>query len=519
LPIDLFELVGRVTRGGGLERREYQTQIAGRASKGNTLVVLPTGLGKTVIAILVAEERHAKLNGKIFVLAPTRPLVIQHYDAFKSRFTGSTCSHLTGQIRPQDRVELWDASEFVFATPQVIANDIRAGRYSLSNVCLMVFDEAHRCVKDYDYTEVANNYHEIASNELILGLTASPGGRMQRVDEICRNLFIKQIEARTEYDDDVRRYVQTTSVEWKRVPLPPSYRAVSVLLREVYDEKLEKLKSMKLIPDLVIVPKKLLLELREQLGARLRRNRSGYIFAALSLQSQAISLLHAIELLETQGVANVKAYLERMSRNPRRTTKTLLKDVRIQHAIELISGMNEVHPKLEIVSDLVSEQLKQNPSARVIIFTQYRDTVDQIVSSLGHEAMRPVRFVGQATRDETSKGLTQVEQVQILDDFKSNKYNLLVTTSIGEEGLHIPDVDHVIFYETVPSEIRTIQRRGRTGRTRVGRVTVLMAEDTVDEAYYYSSLRKEQRMHSILEKVRATDLKRARRKTTLLDYI
>ncbi len=132
--------------------------------------------------------------------------------------------------------------------------------------------------------------------------------------------------------------------------------------------------------------------------------------------------------------------------------------------------------------------------------------------------MKPVRFVGQATRDENSKGLTQDEQVEILDEFRSGKYNVLVTTRIGEEGLHVPDVDHVIFYEAVPSEIRTIQRRGRTGRTRVGRVTVLMAEETVDEAYYYSSLKKEKRMHSILERVRTRGLRPVKKKTTLLDY-
>ena len=502
-----------------MERREYQVQIAETASNANTLVVLPTGLGKTIIAILVAEKRLTKLDGKVLVLAPTRPLVIQHYAAFKSHFTASACTHLTGQIHPEDRVGLWAKSKFIFATPQVVANDIRAGRYLLSSVCLMVFDEAHRCVKDYDYTELAIKYHETALNPLILGLTASPGGRAGRIEEICRNLFIKQVESRTEYDDDVKPYVQATSMEWRRVCLPPSYRAVSAILREVYDEKLEKLKSMKLIPDLVIVPKKLLLDLGDQLVAKLRKNRSGYIFAALTLQSQAISILHAIELLETQGAANLKAYLERMSMNPKRTVKTLLKDLRIQHATDLASKLIEVHPKLQVVSELVSEELKSNTTARIIIFTQYRDTVDQIVSSLNHEGMKPVRFVGQATRDETGRGLTQKEQVEILNDFRSGKYNLLITTSIGEEGLHIPDVDHVIFYEAVPSEIRSIQRRGRTGRTRVGRVTVLMAEDTVDEAYYYSSLRKEKRMHSVLERVRTRGLRPVKRKTTLLDYI
>ena len=341
---------------------------------------------------------------------------------------------------------------------------------------------------------------------------------MERIQEINRNLFIKQVESRTEYDDDVKPYVQAVSVEWRRVGLPPSYRAISALLRGVYDEKLERLKSMRLLPDLRIVPKKLLLDLRQQLVGRLQKSRSGYIFAALTLQSQAISLLHGIELLETQDVENLKAYLERMSANPKRTVKSLLKDLRIQRASELTFNLNEAHPKLKIVSELISETIKSNPAERAMIFTQYRDTVDHIVTVLNHEGIRPVRFVGQATRDESSKGLTQNQQVEILDKFKSGEYNVLVTTSIGEEGLHVPDVDHVIFYEPVPSEIRTIQRRGRTGRTRVGKVTVLMAEDTVDEAYYWSSLRKEKRMQSILSIVKAKGVRTAKKRTTLLDY-
>jgi Fanconi anemia group M protein len=133
------------------------------------------------------------------------------------------------------------------------------------------------------------------------------------------------------------------------------------------------------------------------------------------------------------------------------------------------------------------------------------------------EAVRPVRFVGQANRNSEDLGLSQGEQMQILEDFRDGKHNVLVTTSIGEEGLHVPDVDHVIFYEAVPSEIRMIQRRGRTGRTRPGKTTVLMTEGTIDEAYYWTSLRKEERMHRYLATVKNRG-PRPKRRATLLDY-
>ncbi len=206
-----------------------------------------------------------------------------------------------------------------------------------------------------------------------------------------------------------------------------------------------------------------------------------------------------------------------MSENPKRTIKSLLKDQRVQTAIQLSENIHTSHPKLSVLSDLFTQQLTANPASRIIVFTQYRDTVDRIVSSLGDEGARPVRFVGHAGREGSGQGLSQKEQVKTLEDFKSGKFNVLVTTSIGEEGLHVPDVDHVIFYEAVPSEIRTIQRRGRTGRTGIGKVTILMAEGTVDEAYYWSSLRKEQKMRTILNRISQTGVRTGSKKRSLLD--
>ncbi len=502
-----------------MESREYQLHISEVASKANTLVVLPTGLGKTMIAVLVAEKRleeHGK--SKVVVLAPTRPLVMQHRVVFTNHFAKSICNHLTGQIPADRRREIWAESKFIFATPQVIANDVRAGRYELSDVCLMVFDEAHRCVKDYDYTQLALKYQQSAANPLILGLTASPGGKKEQIQMVCENLFIKQVEIRSEYDEDIQPYVHSIAIDWKRVQLPESYREVSRLLRSVSEEKIQKLKSMKVLPNIELIPKKLLLDLRQQLIMRLRKRRSGYIFAALTLQAQAISILHAIELLETQDVQNLRQYFTRMSENPKRTIKSLLKDQRIQTAIQLSENIHTSHPKLSVLSDLFTQQLTANPSSRIIVFTQYRDTVDRIVSTLEHEGAHPVRFVGHAGGEGSGQGLSEKEQVKTLEDFKSGKFNVLVTTSIGEEGLHVPDVDHVVFYEAVPSEIRTIQRRGRTGRTGIGKVTILMAEDTVDEAYYWSSQRKEQKMRTILNRISKTGVKTGTKKTNLLDF-
>src|SRR2546426_557739 len=260
-------------------------------------------------------------------------------------------------------------------------------------------------------------------------------------------------------------------------------------------------------------------ELADSIRKRLRTERAGYLYGALVLQSQGISLFHAIEMVETQGVRSVTRFLSRLDEKTSRSSIGLAKDPRIIETLKLCEeNIREDHPKNESLRRIISNQLAERPESKLIVFTQFRDTADLIVDGLKNVVgATPVRFVGQATRSMDDIGLSQEQQVRILDDFKTGRYNVLVTTSIGEEGLHVPDVDHVIFYEAVPSEIRMIQRRGRTGRTRPGKVTVLMAEGTVDEAYFHSSRRKERDMHRHLAAFKK-DPRPGKRKTTLLDY-
>ena len=232
-----------------------------------------------------------------------------------------------------------------------------------------------------------------------------------------------------------------------------------------------------------------------------------------------MSLNHAIDLLETQGSRSADKFLSKLDRASTRSARGLARDPRVVEAQKSCASLSTIpHPKQKRLRKLISEDLRSNPDSKVIVFTQFRDSVEAIVEELGMiEAVQPVRFVGQASRNSEDLGLSQNEQMQILEDFRQGKHNVLVTTSIGEEGLHVPDVDHVIFYEAVPSEIRMIQRRGRTGRTRPGKTTVLMTEGTIDEAYYWTSKRKEERMHRYLATVKSRG-PRQKRKTTLLDY-
>jgi len=485
---------------------------------------LPTGLGKTIIALLVAAKRLSEnTHEKVIVLAPTKPLVLQHASFFKEHFPDKTSklSVLTGESPPAVRVEDFETSQLVFATPEVIRNDVLSDRYTLGPVCLIVFDEAHRCVRDYAYSEVAENYKRQATNPLILGLTASPSARKERVQEICEKLAITNLEMRTEEDEDVVPYVNEVAINWERVPLPTGYKEISKIIRGAFEERIDKLRAMHQLPTGVRANKRMLLELGDKLRKNLRRGGSGALYGAVMLQAQAMSLSHAIDVLETQGLHNLTRYLAKLESASSKSGKSLSRDPKILEARRLAFSMEErEHPKQKKLRELVEAEMNQNKDSKIIVFTQYRDTVETLVERLNKlDGVLAVRFVGQATRDTDDVGLSQEEQAGILEDFRNGRYNVLITTSIGEEGLHVPDVDHVIFYEAVPSEIRLIQRRGRTGRTRQGKMTVLISEGTVDEAYYRTSQRREQQMHHFLQTMKKKGTKPpTKTKRTLDDW-
>jgi Fanconi anemia group M protein len=495
-----------------IERRTYQERVAENALRGNTLVSIPTGLGKSLIAALVAAKRLEQYpNRHVVVLAPTRPLVEQHFKTFKQllRLDPQNFACVTGQVSPDDRVQDW-TKRLVVSTPQVFVNDLIAGKIHLDEISLLVFDEAHRAVGDYAYTYIGERYSKV-SRGLVLGLTASPGSSKEAIQEVCKNLNITRIESRTISDTDVKPFVGGIKVDWVPVELPPIFRDVKRILDDYVKDMLKGVRDYGYLPtadaDRV--------RLRDILQAR-ERIRSDMIHepAAKDLLRRisfglysSIHALKSTELLETQGFSPLKAYLdglqERLKKRAMPWLRAFLEDSRIMNVLRITSREVEKgneHPKMQVLIARVRETFVLG-SRRVIIFTNYRVTAARIVEELSKQpGVSAVRLVGQQTKSR-DKGLSQKQQTMLLEDFKSGQYNVLVATQIGEEGLDIVECDEVIFYDTVPSAIRYIQRRGRTGRKGPGKATVLMALGTRDEAYYYISRRRERMMAVALKQV------------------
>lgn len=485
-----------------LERRTYQIAITTTALLKNTLVVIPTGLGKTAIAALVVASRLLNEDGQVLFLAPTRPLVEQHASFLRKviKIDPSEIVSLSGEVPPDARSKFW-RKKIVVSTPQVVENDLISGKLTLENFVLIVFDEAHRAVGNYSYVYIAKEYLKKAKKPLILALTASPGSDIDRIWEIITNLGIQALEVRSEWDEDVKPYVSEKEIEWVRIELSKELEFVRNKLEESMKYRFERLKKFGI--DANYLTKKELLTLQESLQAEIANGKEE-LMEAVSVLAEILKIWHALELIETQGTDALKSYLKRLmgeaSGRGSRASKSVAKDPIFREAVFKALKCKEDHPKLNKLKEIVKKQLEEYRDSRIIVFTNFRDTAEKLAKELS-EIAPTSKFVGQAEK-EYSEGMSQEEQVEVLEKFRSGEIKILVATSVGEEGLDIPATDLVIFYEAVPSEIRAIQRKGRTGRGREGKIVVLVTKGTRDEAYYYISLRKEKMMYERLLEVK-----------------
>ena len=507
-------------KSNAIEARLYQQVLAADVlKKGNTMIVAPTALGKTIVATLVAADRLEKVkNSKILVLAPSKPLAIQHESTFKE-FLTVPCSSITGAVKTDERVKRWEESQIICATPQTIESDLLKGRYSLKDVSLVVFDECHHGVGSYSYVYLASRYVKESKFNLILGLTASPGSDKEKIKEVCDNLYIQSIVVKTEEDNDVRPYFNPVAIDWVRVKMSSELEKIKTHVDKALKIRLKGLKNMGVIRT-VSVNKLDILKARGRVQSAIARsvNPKKECFQAISILSAVINIQHSQELIETQGVVTFNKYVARLRKKKTKAAKSLIQDPNFGKAIYLAREAEKhglEHPKLKKVTDIIKKELGQNgqtklqsdryvkdadqKSSKIMVFTQYRDSLEMIHQKLEKEGIKSAKFFGQASRDG-EKGLTQKEQKEIIKAFKIGEYDVLLSTSVAEEGIDIPAVDLVILYEPVPSEVRMIQRRGRTGRKRSGRVKVLITNGTRDEGYYWASVNKERRMkHQLID--------------------
>ncbi|XP_045704485.1 Fanconi anemia group M protein [Phyllostomus hastatus] len=514
--------------------RDYQLHISRAALFCNTLVCLPTGLGKTFIAAVVMYNFYRWFpSGKVVFMAPTKPLVTQQIEACY-RVMGIPQSHMaemTGSTQASTRKEIWCNKRVIFLTPQVMVNDLSRGACPAAEIKCLVIDEAHKALGNYAYCQVVRELVKYTNHFRILALSATPGSDIKAVQQVITNLLIGQIELRSEDSQDILPYSHERRVEKLVVPLGEELAAIQKAYVQILESFASSLIQRNLLMrrDIPNLTKYQLILARDQFRKNPPANfvgiQQGIIEGDFAL---CISLYHGYELLQQMGMRSLYFFLCGIMDGTKGMTRTKNELSRNKDFMKLYSHLECMfartrtasasgtsliengekkffysHPKLKKLEEIVVEHFKswnaQNTSekkcdkTRVMIFSSFRDSVQEIAEMLlQHQPIiRAMTFVGHAsTKGKSMKGFTQKEQLEVVKQFRSGGYNTLVSTCVGEEGLDIGEVDLIICFDAQKSPIRLIQRMGRTGRKRQGRIVVILAEGREERTYNQSQSNK-----------------------------
>jgi len=490
---------------GSVQARAYQLEAVDEALAGSMLLVLPTAAGKTAVSwMLIAEILHRN-QGWVLFIAPTSALVDQHLKDLKKVIKNVEAVSITGNNIPKKREEMWKTSKIIVATPQVVRNDVLNNILSLEECSLLILDEAHHSTGKHAMVQSAEMFNSSSKNGLILGATASPGSNSMIVSEICGRLKIERIHIRKADEPMLKNYLSSLEIQEIIVNVPEKIKTLVTPLELWINSIVNRERRL---GRYVRTGPPSFGGLKEAMNRAQHSIKLGDVrgYASVSNIATAMTLNHLINHLLTQGITAAREFLEtssEMKNNPSKSIQNFHKDRRIIELRRSLTDMEEIHNKVGTVRRLVRHRLRRDPDSKVIVFASFRNTVESLEKALVDlRGVKSIQMIGQSERSG-KKGLKPREQIEVLDKFRKGDYNVLVATSVAEEGLDIPSADLVIFYEPVASEIRTIQRRGRTGRHREGEVMVLIAEGTRDENMRKAAQKKEENMYRSVQRVRS----------------
>lgn len=502
--------------------REYQYSIVARGLYHNTLVALPTGLGKTFIAATIMLNWFRwTTDTQIVFVAPTKPLVSQQVKAcFEiAGIPRSATTMLTGGTPPGIRAEEWRSKRVFFMTPQTIVNDLKTGICDPKRIVLLVVDEAHRATGGYAYVEVVKFLNRFNSSFRVLALTATPGASIEAVQEVIDGLGISRIEIRTEESIDIRQYVHSRKVETMLFENSEEMVIVMDLFSKALKPVLDKLNAMNAYwarDPCTLTPYGCNQARIKWMSSDAGRNANmGVKGMVNTIFSVLASLAHGMELLKFHGIGpffhKVLGFREGDGEKGGKYRKQIIECKDFQTMMTKVQQwINDPgfvgHPKLDYLQSVVLRHFvnagdgrgASDPSStRIMVFAHYRDSAEEIARVLKRNdpMVRPHVFVGQAN-SKGSDGMDQKTQLDVIKKFQEGIYNTLVATSIGEEGLDIGEVDLIICYDASASPIRMLQRMGRTGRKRAGNIVVLLMKGKEEENFIkakdnYEKMQKE----------------------------
>ncbi|CAF4535125.1 unnamed protein product [Rotaria sp. Silwood1] len=524
------------------EKRDYQYKIVSMALFQNTLVVLPTGLGKTFIAAVVMFNYCRWYpTGKIIFTAPTKPLVAQQMDAC-AKVMGirkSEMCEMTGGVSPEERKRLWLEKRVFFLTPQTLNNDLVKSTCPWSKIRCLIIDEAHRALGQHAYCQVVQELCKNGEEFRVLGLSATPGNNVEAVQNVINNLKISHIEMLTDDSPEIKKYSFDKVID--KIVVGPNQLMQNLrrCILNILKQPVETLNRLGILyqksPEYITNGSVILTMKRVAKDKPANLNDKQYQEAKNALFF-AISFFHALDELEKHGLQSVYNFFKKKLTEDKRNgslhftfrNNSELSEIytELQNLFDLSQVSTQqrcqtslliAHPKLSKLRECVVEHFqtfertktKPTDQTRVIIFSEKRDSVREITELLEQDRplVKPMSFIGQAT-SHGAEGINQKLQKKVVNDFRAGGYNVLVATSIGEEGLDIGSVDLIICFDALKSPIRLVQRMGRTGRARQGRIVLLMTEGKEERTYYEGEMQQKRIFKLIVDGARMLQLYR-----------
>ncbi|KAJ5120616.1 uncharacterized protein N7515_010004 [Penicillium bovifimosum] len=460
-------LIAKSDMGGGvLDPREYQLELFDRAKSENTIAVLDTGSGKTLVAVLLLKyilelelnNRQNKMEHKVaFFLVDSVTLVFQQ-SAVLRRNLNQKVAYFYGNLGP----DLWDQQTWqkqlksymvIVCTAEILNQALLNGHLRIDQVNLLIFDEAHHAKKEHPYARIIRDSYlkvEPHKRPRIFGMTASP------VDAKCdiptaasqlETLLCSRIATISDLSL-LRHFVNTpTEEEWVYEKLRPSFETdLHVALKTKYGDisilesafRFASVASSELGPWCADQVWRLALadDVLPKLEGSINKNANSDIHCSEKATEDIRRVQEANQF--------VKGYVEKQQVSPK-----------------------DLSSKVELLITKLGEQFLKLPDTKCIVFTQRRNTAKvllQLCEKLEIPNLRPEALVGVRKGDALGMNSTFRRQFLILSKFLKGDLNCLFATSVAEEGLDIPDCNLVVRFDLYDTVIQYVQSRGRARR-------------------------------------------------------
>ena len=348
----------------GVEARAYQLRSLERILSFSTLMVMPTGFGKTAVEWMAMAEFLRLGASKIVLIAPTTGLVDQQVSMARERLNidEEQITAYTGGTAPEKRQELWEQSVVIIATPQVIRNDAMSGTINLASVDLLIMDEAHHATGNHAYAQVGQLYRRQHPDGRVLGATASPGSSLQNINEVRTNLGVFNLDLSKRSEPLMQLYDVDMEIHTHFLDLPDTVLTLLAPLKTHFDAEVAHLQRQGfLAPKEHIGTKDIERAQMSASRAIQQRDVRGYDAARRVADLRRIHML--MNLIQTQGTSMAASFLDRAEEEGRKGRKTnrMLSLPVIHQLRKALNDTDELHPKLPLVNELVKNELNEKP--------------------------------------------------------------------------------------------------------------------------------------------------------------